>query len=52
MKVVELQENVRFQAPWGEEMRIRAGGVLVIKDSGDIYGIQREEFQDTYEYID
>ena len=52
VRVVELDDNVRFQAPWGEEMRIKAGGVLVIQDSGEIYGIQREEFQKTYEYVD
>jgi hypothetical protein len=52
VRVLELEENVRFEAPWGEEMRIRAGGVLVIQDSGEIYGIQREEFQNTYEYVE
>jgi len=52
VRVVELGENVSIEAPWGEEMRIKAGGVLVIKDSGEIYGIQREEFQKTYEYVD
>ena len=52
VKVVELDENVCFEAPWGEEMRIRAGGVLILRDSGEIYGIQRDEFQKTYEYID
>lgn len=52
VRVLELADNVRFQAPWGEEMRIKAGGVLVIQDSGEIYGIQREEFRKTYEYVD
>lgn len=50
--VIQLTENVRFEAPWGEEMRIRAGGVLIAKGPGDIYGIQRDEFEKTYEYID
>jgi len=52
VKVVALHDNVRFEAPWGEQMRIRAGGILVVKESGEIYGIQREEFLDTYEYVD
>lgn len=52
VRVVELGENVCFEAPWGEEMRIKAGGVLVIRDCGEIYGIQREEFEKTYEYVD
>ncbi len=45
-----LQEDVEFKAPWGEEMSIKAGGVLNITDraTGDIYGIQRKEFNETY----
>lgn len=52
VRVVKLDENVRFDAPWGEEMRIRAGGVLIAQGPGEIYGIQREEFEKTYEYVD
>lgn len=52
VRVVELNENVCFEAPWGEEMRIKAGGVLILRESGEIYGIQRDEFQRTYEYVD
>lgn len=49
-----LKEDVQFTAPWGEEMDIKAGGVLNIsgRDSGDIYGIQRKEFNETYAQCD
>ena len=44
---VVLAENVRFVAPWGEEQFINAGGFL-LNNAGDIYGIQKQEFFDTY----
>lgn len=44
---VILTENVRFVAPWGEEQFINAGGFL-LNNAGDIYGIQKLEFFDTY----
>ena len=47
-KVVGLTQNVSFTAPWGEEMRIRKGGVLVHGGLNDIYGIQPDEFRKTY----
>ena len=49
-----LKEDVQFTAPWGEEMDIKAGGVLNIsgRESGDIYGIQRKEFNQTYAMCD
>lgn len=45
-----LKEDVQFTAPWGEKMDIKAGGVLNVsgRNSGDIYGIQRKEFNETY----
>lgn len=41
---------MEFKAPWGEDMSIKAGGVLNItgRETGDIYGIQRKEFNETY----
>lgn len=47
---IPVQEDIQFKAPWGEEMTILAGGVLNItgRDSGDIYGIQKDEFNNTY----
>lgn len=49
-----LKEDVQFKAPWGEDMDIKAGGVLNIsgRESGDIYGIQRKEFNETYAMCD
>ena len=49
--VVKVNENVSFTAPWGEEMRIKAGGVLVNGGDNDIYGIQEDEFAATYDIV-
>jgi hypothetical protein len=47
---ISVKEDIEFKAPWGEEMSIKAGGMLNIsgKDTGDIYGIQKQEFHQTY----
>ncbi len=47
-KVVTVGENVAFTAPWGEEMLIRTGGVLVYSGPQDVYGIQPDEYKQTY----
>lgn len=47
VKAISLAESVRFVAPWGEEQFINAGGFL-LNNAGDIYGIQKQEFFDTY----
>lgn len=47
-KVMGLEQNVAFTAPWGEEMRIRANGVLVHGGMKDVYGIQPDEFRASY----
>lgn len=47
VRAVPLAENVRFLAPWGEEQFINAGGFL-LNNADDIYGIQKQEFLDTY----
>ena len=44
---VLLTEAVTFKAPWGEQQRIDAGGVLV-KNGDDIYGIAENVFAETY----
>jgi hypothetical protein len=44
---VLLTEPVTFKAPWGEQQRIDAGGVLV-KNGDDIYGIAESVFAETY----
>jgi hypothetical protein len=39
--------NLEFEAPWGGDMKIRAGGVLV-PDGEKFYGINPEEFKATH----
>lgn len=45
---VQINEDVSFVAHWGEEMNIKSGGFLVCSNENDIYGIQKEEFFETY----
>ena len=45
---IQLSEAIEFIAPWGEEMKIAAGGYLNITNPKDIYGIQPQEFAETY----
>ena len=54
MKVIRLgkNEDVEFQTPWGETMRINGAGVIVDNGPGDIYGIQAQEFANTYRPCD
>lgn len=47
VQAVLLTEPVTFKAPWGEQQRIDAGGVLV-KNGDDIYGIAEAAFAETY----
>ncbi len=47
VRAMPLAESVRFVAPWGEEQFINAGGFL-LNNADDIYGIQKQEFFDTY----
>ncbi len=51
---ITVTEDIEFTAPWGEKMTILAGGALNIsgRDSGDIYGIQKDEFNSTYDRCD
>lgn len=51
VKVCLVNENVTFDAPWGGAMNIQAGGVLVYGGDNDIYGIQPDEFAETYDII-
>lgn len=37
---------------WGGDMFVKAGGAVIIEDDESIYGIQPDEFRDTYEVID
>lgn len=42
--------NLVFMAPWGSEMKIRGGGVLV-RDGEKFYGINPEEFKATHRVL-
>ena len=50
VEFVPVKENVSFTASWGEEMFIKAGGVVVKETGaeGKFYGIQKDEFASTY----
>lgn len=43
-----INENIEFDAPWGETMKIETGGSLILSGPSDIYGIQKAEFENTY----
>lgn len=48
IKAIQITDNISFTAPWGEKMNIVKGGYLVVNNPNDIYGIQEEEFHNTY----
>lgn len=45
---VRIKEDVEFVAPWGEKMKIEKGGSIIVSGPNDIYGIQEDEFNETY----
>ena len=47
-KVIEIDENISFTAPWGETMNLQAGAWLNIDNMDKIYGINPEEFYETH----
>lgn len=47
-KMVTVDKNISFKAPWGEEMKIKKDGVLVHQGIKDVYGIQPDEYRKTY----
>lgn len=47
-KLIEIEENIEFDAPWGEKMKIQSGGFLNIDDMNGIYGINPDEFKQTH----
>ncbi len=50
--MVVVNENVAIKTSWGETQFIKKGGVLVVMDSKDIYGIQKEEFINSYNIVE
>lgn len=50
---VQISENISFAAPWGEIQYLANGGYLVFnKEYDDIYGIQEDEFNKTYDLVE
>ena len=49
---VRTPEAVEFDAPWGEKMKILPDGIIVNAGENDIYGIQFNEFCETYKPCD
>ena len=49
---LQINENISFVTLRGSLMNIKKGGYLVISNLNDIYGIQKEEFEETYEIIE
>jgi hypothetical protein len=47
VQAIELDNSVQFVAPWGETQYISEGGFLIF-NVDEVYGIQRQEFLDTY----
>ena len=50
--MIRLEQNVAIKTSWGELQYIKAGGVLVAIDANDIYGIQKYEFENSYNVIE
>ena len=50
--MIRVNENIALKTSWGEIQYIKAGGVLVIIDSNDIYGIQKQQFESSYNIIE
>ena len=45
---IVIHEEISFNAPWGELQNIYEGGVLNVTNLNDIYGINKDEFKETY----
>lgn len=49
---IQIDDDISFVAPWGEQMHIKKGGYLNITNINDIYGVQKQEFETTYKECD
>ena len=49
---LQIDENISFETLRGSLMNIKNGGYLVISNLNDIYGIQKEEFEETYKVVE
>lgn len=52
IKYVEIDQDIAFTAPWGEEMYGVKGAVLNISSLDDVYAIQNEAFSKTYTNVE
>jgi hypothetical protein len=46
---VQVFENITFRARWGAEIKLKANGFIAVRSTSDIYPIQREYFNESYE---
>lgn len=50
-KVIRISESIAIEPSWGGEQLIRAGGVLNITNPDDVYGVAKDEFEQTHTII-
>ena len=50
--LIPFDENVAFVAPWGGLQYIRKGGYAIVVGQNDMYGIQKEEFEGSYTWVE
>jgi len=48
IRAIQIDSDVSFKAPWGEDMHMRSGDFIVDAGNGDRYGIGQKEFNETY----
>ncbi len=48
---VEINDNIILEQ-WGREMKIAKGGFINITNPEDMYGISKQDFEDTYKFIE
>ena len=48
IKAIQIDSDISFKAPWGEDMNMRTGDYIVDAGNGDRYGIAQKEFNETY----
>lgn len=49
---IRIKENIKLETSWGELQFLKAGSALNVSNLNDIYGINKEEFEDTYRKLD
>ena len=49
---IQINEDICFDASWGEKQYLHKGGFLNVTELNDIYGIEYKEFIESYSFID